>query len=224
MLHAVITGDLIDSTKIPPAAVTTLFERLEKEIQAIQKKQALVLEVYRGDSFQCLVKAPAQSLRIALLLKTFFRSLHLKALESGSGKKKTITNLPSNLLDARMALSVGLVENLAPRLATSNGAAFQLSGRMLDQIKDSKQHLIIGSADNFHAEWQTESILLDALLARTSALQCQVLHAKLKGHTETEIAKTLKIGQSAVNQRAASGNWNAINAMLKRFEEVYHHA
>ena len=70
-------------------------------------------------------------------------------------------------------------------------------------------------------ELETESILLDALISRTTALQCEVINLKLLGYTEMEIARQLKIMQSAVNQRSISGNWNAIEAMVKRFEIIY---
>jgi hypothetical protein len=41
------------------------------------------------------------------------------------------------------------------------------------------------------------------------------------GYNENEIAQILKINQSAVNQRSISGNWNAIEILLKRFENLY---
>lgn len=223
MLQAVITGDLIDSTKLPPAAVALLFEKLERTVKTIPATSGLQLEIYRGDGFQCQVKNAGHGLRTALLLKTFFRSYPV-GIPANQVRKKNGATTPRHIMDARMALSVGPVENQTKRLATSNGMAFQLSGRLLDQLKGSRQHFTIGSSDQFNAEWQTESILLDALLARTSPQQCQVIYAKLNGRTETEIATSLQIGQSAVNQRAASGNWHAINAMLERFEEVYRHA
>lgn len=218
MPKAVITGDIIHSTKMSPETLHTLFEMTEKELQDLTNTYELQYELFRGDSFQCLVHQVRYSLRITLLLKMFIRSLTVQesGLEDGGKPVKS-----REVTDARMAIGIGEAEVFSKRLATANGTAFQLSGRALDQLKDGRQHLIIASTDAHKEEWYTASILLDALIARTSALQCQVLYYKLKGLTETDIGKVLHIGQSAVNQRASSGNWFAFSAMLNRFEEVY---
>jgi hypothetical protein len=218
MPKAVITGDIIHSTKMSPKRLYTLFEMTEKELQELTNAYNMQYELFRGDSFQCLVHQARYSLRITLLLKMFIRSLAVQESGHESGKKSFKS---SKVTDARMAIGIGEAEVFSKRLATANGTAFQLSGRALDQLKDARQHLIIDSNDTHKQEWLTASILLDALIARTSGLQCQVLYYKLKGLTETDIGKALHIGQSAVNQRARSGNWVAFSAMLNRFEEVY---
>jgi len=109
------------------------------------------------------------------------------------------------------------------RLASSGGEAFQLSGKLLDKMKGKKQTLAVATNDKFQQELELEFILLDAILSKTTALQCEVINLKLLGYTETEIAKRLNVKQSAVNQRSISGNWNAIESMIKRFEKIYSH-
>jgi predicted transcriptional regulator len=54
-----------------------------------------------------------------------------------------------------------------------------------------------------------------------TALQSEVILWKLSGYTENYIAKQLGINQSAVNQRANSAGWNAINTLVQRFEKLY---
>lgn len=218
MRKAVLTGDVIHSTKLEPIKLYALFQTLEKELHSLSDQYNMRYELFRGDSFQCLVQEPSHSLRITLQIKMFIRSL---AAQEDSKDKSGRPAKSGNITDARMALGIGEAEAFDQRLATANGTAFQLSGRALDELKDARQHLIIDSDDMHKQEWRTASILLDALISRTSASQCQVLYYKLKGLTETEIGSMLNIGQSAVNQRASSGNWTAINAMLNRFEEVY---
>jgi hypothetical protein len=52
-------------------------------------------------------------------------------------------------------------------------------------------------------------------------LQCEVINLKLLEYTEIEIARKLKINQSAVNQRSIAGNWGAIHSAVKRFAKIY---
>ena len=158
------------------------------------------------------------------LQKTYIRSLNPSDIYE-VGKKNTANRkgilLPTWIFDARIAIGIGNVDLLANRLAGSGGEAFQLSGHLLDKIKNKKQSLAISTNDQFKEELETEFILLDALISKTTALQCEVINRKLLGYTEIEIAKKLDIMQSAVNQRSNSGNWNAIESMIKRFEIIY---
>jgi len=183
-------------------------------------------ELFRGDSFQCIINDPANALRAALVIKTYIRSLNTGELYSSAGKginaqKSRSVFYNHYVIDARMAIGIGNTERTNRKIATSHGEAFTLSGHLLDSIYKTKKTLAIISNDQYKDELETEAILLDAILSKTSALQCSVLNLKLLSHTEEEIAQKLKVGQSAVNQRSTGGSWNAINAMVERFEKIY---
>jgi hypothetical protein len=224
-LKAVITGDIIQSTRLPSEQKMAIFNSIKKYLKLLGKNYTMKSEVFRGDSFQCLITDPADALRVALLIKTFIRSLNptemYHIMRESDKKKGTNTFFTSWIFDARLAIGIGKTELETKTLANSDGEAFYLSGFLLDDIKSSKQHFAIASNDKFSDEWKTESILLDAIIRRTTALQCEVINYKLELKTETEIANRLKIGQSAVNQRSNSGEWHAIEAMVDRFEKVY---
>lgn len=125
------------------------------------------------------------------------------------------------LFDVRISLAAGSVSLLTDRVVTSDGEAFQLSGRRLDEMKKLKQTFSMISNDGYRPELNTESVLLDALLAKTSSRQCEALFWKLRGNSESQIAEELGIQQAAVNQRARGGGWHAIETLVKRFEEIY---
>ena len=226
MTKAVITGDIIHSTQMENDMRLELFNLIKNSLKIWDKDYHMKSEMFRGDSFQCLLKLPFISLRLALIIKTYVRSLNpidfydVKKVNSNQEKKMHQTNW---LFDVRIGLGIGEVDSETKTLANSNGEAFHLSGSALDELKDSKQHLAVKTNDEFREEWETSIILLDAIMSKTSALQCQVLNLKLLGYTEIQIAQRLDVGQSAINQRSVSGNWNAINAMVKRFENVYAH-
>ncbi len=225
MIKAVITGDIIHSTRLESDVKARLFNNIDTYLKFIKKEYDIKYEMYRGDSFQCLVNNTEDALRIALLIKTFIRSLNPSEVYTVTKKSNTQqvkdTVQTTFIFDARIALGIGEVDDENKRLANSDGMAFFISGHLLDEIKNTKQHFAIDSQDDYKEEWETESILLDAIIRKTTALQCRVLNYKLRDFTETEIANELNIGQSAVNQRANSGDWTAIDAMVYRFESAY---
>jgi hypothetical protein len=225
MIHAIITGDVIHSTKMSIEQREWLFKQIANVLKQWDKDFGMKSETFRGDSFQCLVKKPADALKLALLQKTFIRSLNpsnvYEVRKINSNQKRGMF-YPTWIFDARIAIGLGEVDLLTNRLAASGGEAFQLSGQLLDTMKHKKQSLAISTNDKFNEELETEFILLDAIISKTTALQCEVINLKLLGYTEIEIGKQLNIMQSAVNQRSVSGNWNAIESMIKRFEKIYH--
>ncbi|MBP6021968.1 hypothetical protein [Ferruginibacter sp.] len=224
MIQAIITGDVVHSTRMNIEYRNWLFKQIAGALKQWDKDFGMRSETFRGDSFQSLVKKPNDALKLALLQKTFIRSLNPSDLYE-IGKKNTASRkrilFPTWIFDARIAIGIGNVDLLANSLAGSGGQAFQLSGQLLDKMKNKKQALGISTNDRFKEELETEFVLLDALISKTTALQCEVINLKLLGYTEIEIAKKLSIMQSAVNQRSNSGNWNAIESMLKRFEIIY---
>ncbi len=225
MLKAIITGDIIHSTRMTVDQRTWLFKEIAKALKVWNKDFKMRSEIFRGDSFQCLISDPKDALKVALIIKTFIRSLNPShsyevSKKSNPAIKRNVI-YPSWIFDARIAIGIGEVDSFSGRLAVSSGEAFSLSGHLLDKIKNKKQSIAIASNDDYNNELETESILLDAIISKTSALQCEVINSKLLGYTEIEIAKEFKIMQSAVNQRSNSGNWNAINAMVERFENIY---
>ena len=222
---AVITADIVHSTRIDIDHKEWLYKSIENALQTTSNDFKIQSEMYRGDSFQCLIDTPKDALRIALILKTYIRSLNPSDIiaEIGSvwSEKKKVALLPNWMFDVRMAIGIGAVAMKMKNIATSDGEAFYLSGRALDEMKNGKYHFGIATVDTFKDELAMESLLLDTIIGKTSALQCEVINLKLLGYTEIEIAKKLQIQQSAVNQRSVNGNWNIINKMVEYYEKIY---
>jgi hypothetical protein len=221
-MKAVITGDIIKSGNIDLQNRKLLLDELEYALDLWSKDYDMTYELFQGDSFQCLLYSPENALRLMLIIKTFIKSLNPN--EAGHIKRpgaKIKTTFPIWLFDARIALGIGNTEPIQKSLGQSNGDAFILSGHLLDELKESKQTLDIITTDSFSEELHTECVLLDNIISRTTALQCEVVNLKLLGFNETKIATRLNIGQSAVNQRSTSGGWGAINTMVQRFENIY---
>lgn len=225
MDYAVITGDIIQSSKLDAETRKWLMRSLKAALEQWDEDFEMESELIRGDSFQCLIPDPAIALRVALLIRTYVRSLNpTAAYDMYHRENPAISHsrlLTNWLFDVRIAIGIGEIDYEGDTLAESDGEAFHLSGRALDRLKDGRQNLAIVSNDNNKGELASMAPLLDAILSGTTALQCEVINLKLLGHTEVEIARMLEINQSAVNQRSISGNWGAIQSAVKRFGKIY---
>jgi hypothetical protein len=167
MLKAVITGDIIQSTKLTPEQRQSLLENIERNLKILDEVYKMKSEIYRGDSFQCLLNTE-NALIVALIIKTYIRGLNPSVLYDLQSRKEPLKKnsifYTNYIFDARIAIGIGETEETNKKLASSNGQAFLISGHLLDEIKNTKQTLIIGSSDEYNDELETESILLDAII------------------------------------------------------------
>ncbi len=213
MKTGVITSDIIQSTTISPAERERLYKLTQESLLVIQEQFPHQSEWYRGDAFQIKTENVKHSCRVALLVKTFIRSI-----EKGEKTKNT-----PKIYDVRMALGIGAAEPGRDTLALSNGEAFQLSGRTLDMLKTTRYNFAITTNDSHKNALRAEAQLLDTLISSTTAAQCRVLYYKLLGYIEDEIAKKLSVSQSTVNQHANAANWSVFDDYLDYFENLYAH-
>lgn len=221
MKIAVITGDVVNSTQMQAGARKLFFDALLRCFQELETLYNIRIELFRGDSFQCVVSNIQDSLQLALEIMTFIRSLPPEPSDvfpGGDERKKTVSPLRYNV---RISIGIGEVDFVHDSTLTSDGSAFRLSGRQLDEMKNKKQFLTIAADDDHHRELQMESVLLDVIMSNNTLQQNEVINKKLRGHIETEIAMMLSIKQPAVNQRLRAGGWHAIDAMLKHFKSLY---
>lgn len=213
-LYAVITGDLINSSKMKNEERDMVLEILKKEFDKLKKEYKLDFRIFRGDSFQTFTSDPENALTIALVIKTL-----LNKLQKGGGTKKAKGSKP--YFNARFAIGLGAAEFLKSSPDESDGEAFRNSGHSLDEMKKKGQQLIIKSPwEEINEEFETECKLLDAITEKWLTASAEVIYLLLKGYKEQEIANNLNISQSAVNQRKKSANWDALEAMLDRYKKI----
>ena len=143
MIKGVITGDIIESTKLSDDENNTLIQGLKYIIDELEQNKTIRGEIFRGDSLQCLVHKPSQTLKIALLIKTY-----VKGIDSINKKQKNeldkLINKP--IFDIRLAIGIGEINSEKEKLSISQGEAFNLSGRLLDDMKN-KQTIAIKTND-----------------------------------------------------------------------------
>ena len=209
-MYAVITGDLIDSTKYTIDDLDLVLDTLNYEFQALSLDyKSAEFKVFRGDSFQGITLEPAGALYLSLAIKSAVNKLQLKS--------KKHTGLP----DLRIAIGVGSVDLKRSSILESNGEAFQFSGKTLDTMKGDYPRLLLKTTNiELNEEFNVHFSLFDSLTSKWSRESAEVVYYVLRGFKEREIAEKLGIYQSAVNQRKKAANWDSIALLLKRFQNV----
>lgn len=126
-LYAVITGDLIASTRHPPARAEAAMAALEACARGWPAAD-LRFTRFRGDGWQVFLPEPAPALRVALRM-----AAGLAAAETG--------------IATRLAIGIGSITATGTRdLSDGAGAAFTRSGRALDGMPRGRVWAVAGGA------------------------------------------------------------------------------
>lgn len=193
-MKAVITADIVNSTKILDKDRKLLSEILDKIIQELQFVGMLRCEMYRGDSFQVLVEDYQYAIKIAILIRLGLIKSNLL------GKAK---------LDARMVIGIGDVSYEDNKIILSDGEAFRLSGRAFDSL--GKKRILLAT-NNIEVDRQLNLLLafIDDILLHISISQSRCLYeslllnlpqkdiAKMLGMTQPNVAKLLKASKEVL--------------------------
>jgi hypothetical protein len=225
--HGIITGDIVSSREIEIPIREKLFEDIGLLLKELKKKWISAYETYRGDSLQCETKTPEDSLRVALIIRSFFRAyfpeeFRPKTLVKKGAKTITSKGYYATNFDVRLGIGIGSVDFIKKnKITSSDGEAFRLSGEALDNLAQGPQRLGLKTFNALLNEQMEPSILLlDALIQKWTQNQAELVLYKLQDKKEDEIASLLKITQSAVNQRTKTAQWTAIDKLIRYFEKT----
>ena len=199
---AIITGDIIASSKLSPVRRKKLQNRINAFIKKINESLPdFKSQQFRGDSLQCvLTKNKSAALRVALSFYCFLAAEDFKI---------------------RQSIGVGDISFNSNNVTTSDGTAFRLSGENIDELKKRNELISIAFTDaSFNEEWRVHSASLNFLLDRLSNAQAEAVYLQLQNAKQEEIAKALHISQPSVHQRLQAAGWPVINKMVQRFETV----
>jgi len=205
---AILTGDLIGSTAVPPEAV----ERSMRIIAdcAGEIGQDTDFTRFRGDGWQIRLLRPGDCLWACLLILA-----RLRAVDGALG--------------CRIAIGIGEeYDTDASTLSTAMGPAFTASGRTLDQMKPDRL-LALGSLpkppDSFR---QLATTVAATLAARWSVSQAEAMALKLDvdspaGDRESNdrIARQLGITRQAVDARLKAADYPILNDAIEAFLQAY---
>jgi len=178
-MTSIITGDIINSRKVPPKlwmdGLKTYFSTIGSTPQT--------WEIYRGDAFQLEVANPEEALHTALRIKAYLKTLQL---------------------DARMSVGFGDKSYAAARISESNGSAFVRSGELFETLKKQKVTLALNSGnEDFDQQFNLMLRLALTFMDNWLAQPAEFVVAALDNpdFSQEEIGGLLGINQAAVSRR-----------------------
>ncbi|MDF1557764.1 MAG: SatD family protein [ANME-2 cluster archaeon] len=209
-IFAVLTGDLVGSSRFEIGTQRDdVLSILKDSFTKVESPDIIAshFAIHRGDSFQGVLSMPEEALKAAIMIRANLLS---------NPMEKNIR------LDARIAIGLGKIEYLPEdKVGEGDGEAFRNSGMELDRMKKGERNLTIKTPwPQTDKELQTECALLNALIHRWTREQAEAIMYQVQGYTQEEIAKKLKISQSAVFQRLRTGGSWAVQAFLERFKAI----
>jgi hypothetical protein len=220
-LYAVVTGDIISSSKFKAKQHEHLLSALKSSFRTIEEIWPNIIcapfEIYRGDSFQGVLSKPEKALHAAIVIRASLRR-HFQI------KRRR------DIVDARIVVGIGSIASLPhDRVAEGDGEAFRRSGPVLDEIekgwlRKQVRLLILTPWQEIDAELDVECTLLDALINRWSAEQAESILGQIKGLTQTAAAKKFGISQSANSQRLIDAGGRAVRKLCRRYEKMIRRA
>lgn len=197
---AVITGDIINFTKLSSAKRKSLIEGTEHLLKTWIKEKSNA-EIFRGDSYQVLFDNSLVAITRSVQLICWF--------------KKHSDEADRVNLGTRISIGIGEVSYLGKNVLNSDGEAFHLSGRNFDTMKD-EQFLSVHTNDIQKNEG-IEIILnfVNKYIGNWSLGQAEVIFMLLEGSTQQEIAEELKLSQPSVNSRIKSAGWKEFEPAIR---------
>jgi hypothetical protein len=201
--YGVITGDIIGSTRMNATHRRRMLKSLN-DLDPLLKKAGyplLMMELFRGDSFQLLFSETHRLMEIALIIRASLRSLELK--ESGQ-------------IDARLGIGIGPVEYKAKSLSESDGTAFRLAA---DALVLANQHRlangwILTGDTSLDRHLNAINVAWEPLVSNWTPAQAKSMTGSLQGLIHQEIAKKLKVTQPTVTRALQSANDKVIHYLL----------
>jgi len=202
---AVLTGDVIASTDFVDR--TALPHILREGFEGVARRFGLpvrAFEIYRGDSFQGVL-APEQALLAATIVRARLRSVRVE------GRRR------SGALDARVAIGIGVVQHTVARVVESDGEAYRLSGRALDEMarpKETRRLRVEGP--RVHPQVQITVQLLDAIVSAWSVPVAESAFLALTetDRTQADMAERQGVSQPAISQRLGAARFDTVLELL----------
>jgi hypothetical protein len=160
------------------------------------------------------------------MVKTFIKGKSPSVNKIKSVKSKRLQYFERYGL--RMALAVDTMLSVQRGSGLWEGEAIYAAGRAISGDHSSRgQKVVIKSTMDFlssQKEWERQFDpmikLIDVLISKATARQCEILLYRLMDKSEDQISKFLKISQPAVNQSLNAIGWRAIQKAIIYFSET----
>ena len=198
---AVISGDIVNSTKLSSAQ----FEHLLKRIKYVQKSinkghSSNAHSIERGDEFQSVIHDIENALRYTLIYRVGIKAL---------GKE----------FDSRISFAIASDADIRESVSESMGKAFILSGRGLRAMKNARLAFTCDRAE-LTQHFDLLFKYLDRQLNELTSRQCEVMLPMLLSNKEmsiNELAEKLDIASATVSKSLKASGWSLISELNWHF-------
>lgn len=229
MNGATISADIISYTSLSEVDKRNIENKIKNfivELSDRYREDGFFGRIIQGDYIECATKTSHNALRIALLLKTFIKSIVLKSSTNNKGIKYYKEHA------IRLAVAVAPLTTIDSEKGIIDGEAIYMSGRAIKDFSTSNKKKIVikntmffCSQDKYiNEQFDTIFSLLDTLISRCSAKQCEVITLRLLGLSESEISDKLKKNQSTISQHSTAAGWHSIDKSVNYFEKNIEYA
>lgn len=199
-MQAVITGDIINSTLLKNDDRKHLEKHLRSNLLSIAGSGENY-EINRGDSFQVIASEPTNA---------FLKCVELRA---------RLKYLFKANIDARLAIGLGEITMRGETIGSSDGEAFQLSGRKFDSLLPNDLALGISTGKELNDKGlDVISGFCDHLIRSWSKYQCEAIAIRINGFTYDQIAEKTGVSKSAVFKRVSSANFRQIEKVNEYYK------
>ena len=191
-MFAILTGDIVNSSKVD---INKWLPLLKETLSQFGTAPA-DWDIYRGDSFQLQINNPADSIKVALIIKSSIKTI-----------KK---------LDVRIAIGFGDVSHSAQRITESNGSAFIRSGEKFETLKQDKINLAVKSkSDKFDLDINMFLRLALLTIDHWTENSAEVVKIALlnPNKSQAELGELIGIKQNTVSTRLKRSAFEEILAM-----------
>lgn len=205
-IKGVITGDVVDSTSIPMEKRAGLLECMSSVLDDIKHTYSISYEYFRGDSVQIVVDNPSDSLVVCILFRVGLRAQTEKEL--------------SIMCDIRLSIGIGMTEFLGGNVNISDGEAFRLSGRALDNM--GKSMLCLSTPwEDVNGEFGASLPFVDDTICGLTTGQAWALYYSLsKNLSKKEIASIMGQTSQNVSRLLILAKEKQIQNLMNRFRAV----
>jgi hypothetical protein len=223
MNKATISADIVSSTSLNVKQRLSLEKDLKKLLNLLKKTFGAKLffgRLIKGDYIECVLEDPKLALRVALLIKSYIKSLDIKP------DKKSKQNLKDfKKYGIRIAVGIGKLSIWNKKQGIIDGEAIYLSGRAINEMtaadkKITKTLVFKSNNENWNDAFVPIFNLLDVLLVDSTRAQSEIVYYKLLNKSEKEISEILNKSQSTINQHSAAISWYAIESAVESFERI----
>ncbi len=223
MNSASISADIISYTSLSKEDKRNIESEIKKLLELLTDKYenlGFYGRIIKGDYIECAINNGISALRIALILKTFIKSINLQYNSNAKGIKYFKEHA------IRLAVAVAPLNTIDSDNGIIDGEAIYMSGRAIQDYSTSdKQKIVIKNTMFFCSNenkitelYNTIFSLLDNIISKCSAKQSQVIYLRLLGLSEKEISDKLNKNQSTISQHSTSAGWQSIEKAITFFE------